>query len=189
VALVVVALLNLAVSGWILWAGVRWLEAAGQEENAGVGIIALVLLGFGLGGLGISGWLASLARRTTGSPWVLGLALAVGLVPSAVSAPFLLDAYRWSTKTVTLACSNLHRGDPRREVAMKWQSGLEYFELLKPWFSHPPDTRYQLKDAAGDVMEFRLKCSPRQRCVVRGATEEALRAAVEGRLPKCPPPK
>lgn len=186
IILVALAATDALCAAGIIWAGVAFWRSGQNEENAGVLLLAVVLLGIGLLTLAVAVWLLWLARKPAAPRYAIAVA-ALGLLPPIAFAPFAWDAYLRSTTTLQLACSNLHRSDPRREVAVR-VNFYTYFELLHPWIAHQPDTRYQLRDAAGNLREFRLHCPRNAPCTVKNASEQELRAAVSQMLPPCPAP-
>lgn len=170
----------------LIWAAVAFFRSGQEEENAGAALLAIVLMGLGLFTLAAAAWLLSLARKPVVPRHAIAVVVA-GLLPPIAVAPFAWDAYLRSTTTLQLACSNLHRADPQREVAI-YVNSYTYFALFHPWIAHQPDTRYQVRDAAGNVKEFRLRCTRNGPCTVQNATEQELRAAVSQMLPPCPAP-
>jgi hypothetical protein len=100
---------------------------------------------------------------------------------------FTLAAAAWLLSLARKPVVPRHATDPQREVAI-YVNSYTYFALFHPWLAHQPDTRYQLRDAAGNVKEFRLRCTRNGPCTVKNATEQELRAAVSQMLPPCPAP-
>ncbi len=182
---VVLAIANLAAAGVLLRFGVISWRSGLIEENAGLGLMALVAFGIAamVAGLSVVLWRVAKAVPRRGT-WLL---FVLGLPAPLLVFPLVVEEYQRSTTWLELKCSNLSRRDPLREVATHagWYT---FFGLLSPWVAHQPDTRYVLRDAAGQARTFRLQCIRNGPCVVRDGTEQELRDTVEELLPACPPP-
>ncbi len=158
-----------------------------KSENAGFGLLGLVVFGLGAVTVGISvGVLVVAMVAHFRGNWINSIVVVAGLAPPALVAPFALDAFRRSTTRLTLSCSNLHRNDPLREVGIESASGRYFVALLSPaGVEHEKDTRYLLRDARGRERTFRLDCVRNGPCTVRNESEQQLRQAVEQMLPPC----
>ncbi len=182
------AILNVAPALSLFYVARGCWRAGNRQENAGLLFFAGVLVTLAALTLLVASALVWVSWRRSLALWGFVAAVSVGLAPSAICAPFWLDAYRRSTTRVHLACSNLDANDPARQVAAKYQF-LIYFALLHPHFAHEPDTRYVLESASGVRKEFRLRCERNGPCVLEGSSEDELLDSVRSMLPTCPPPR
>lgn len=182
------AILNVA-PALSLFYGARGALRAGEiEENAGLFLLAAGQVTLAALTLLVASALVWVSSRRSLSQWGFVAAVITGFAPSAIVAPWWLDAYRRSTTRVQLACSNLDASDPARQVAAEY-GFLIYFALLHPHFAHEPDTRYVLESASGVRREFRLRCKRNGPCVLDGSSDDELLESVRSMLPTCPPPR
>lgn len=182
IGFVLVAVADLLCGLFCANAAVGLWRAGEQSENAGLGLMAVVVFFIALLTFALAAWLLFLSSRPSHPKLRAGVAIVLGVIPPLAVAPFALDSWQRSTTRYTLACSNLHRNDPLRETAV-FVTFHTYFSLLQPYIAHEPDTRYVVGER-----EFKLRCVRNGPCEVVGATEDELRAVVRT-LPECPEPQ
>jgi hypothetical protein len=187
-------LADMALSGYLLWAGGRAVfRADGPPEVSLGGIVAL--LGVGAGAVGLpmfwASWRAGGSARRPLSRPLLALLFLVGALPwLGVAAERLWPEARTAPDRVQIVCVMPEGTDPAREVGKvvlrEHSSGELFFDsIFEPQSYSGSGFIYVIEPPRGSKREFPMACSPPgSRCTPLEASEADLRQVL-GLLRRC----
>nr|AYM52263.1 hypothetical protein [Cystobacter sp.] len=189
-------LTDMALSGYLLWAGSRAvLRAEGPAEVSLGGLVFLLALGIGMVGL-LMFWVSWRAGWSAGRPLsrpLLAFLFLVGALPwVGVAAERYWPNERTAPERVRIVCIVPEATSPTLEVGKvvsgageRFSGELFFDSLFEPRFRPGPHFIYVIDPARGVEREFSMACPPSgSRCAPLETSEADLRQAL-GLLPRC----